>query len=241
MIHTMNNNISASERKPEFSKKLFWIIGFIFFIVLFPACQTDKTAYEKSTVFFSIEKLVVLPFKDMSRTYGENADVRCPLCGNVFKTGNVLKEADIILTEHFFSLLKKYTDFKLVSVDKAYGAMSGLPQEIKPTLSERELFVKTGRALEADAVAAGYIYRFKQRIGTSYSVEEPASVAFGIHIISTKNGRILWSGRFDETQQSLNENLLKLGSFLERKASWITAEEMAFSGLEDLLKKIYRP
>jgi hypothetical protein len=48
----------------------------------------------------------------------------------------------------------------------------------------------------------------------------------------------MWSGIFDETQRALSEDLFQLGTFLRRKARWITAEKMASSGLEDLLKKL---
>ncbi len=87
----------------------------------------------------------------------------------------------------------------------------------------------------------GHIYRFRERIGTRYSVDSPASVAFDIPLISVKNGRILWVDHLDETQRSLSENLFQLGTFLRRKGTWITAEEMAISGLEDMLLNRYKP
>ena len=50
------------------------------------------------------------------------------------------------------------------------------------------------------------------------------------------NIHLLWNDHFDETQRPLSENLFQLGSFLQRKAKWITANEMAVSGLKDILK-----
>jgi len=49
------------------------------------------------------------------------------------------------------------------------------------------------------------------------------------------DGRVLWSGHFNETQRSLSEDLYQLETFIKRKASWITAREMAQAGLEDIL------
>jgi hypothetical protein len=52
------------------------------------------------------------------------------------------------------------------------------------------------------------------------------------------DGRILWSGHFDETQKALSEDLYQLDKFIKRKASWITAREMAQTGLENILQTL---
>ena len=212
-------------------------IGLFAFIFLLSACKPHVITPETTSAPFNIKKLLVLPFKDMSKVYGENITVRCPLCGTIFVTGNVAEGAGDILTEHLITLLKSNTDFNLIPSGQAQGVLSGDENR----LSELELLVETGRALKADAVMVGHIYRFRERIGTRYSVDSPASVAFDIHLISVKNGRILWVDHLDETQRSLSENLFQLGTFLRRKGTWITAEEMAISGLEDMLLNRYKP
>ncbi len=70
-----------------------------------------------------------------------------------------------------------------------------------------------GRRHGADGVLVGFVYRYKERVGKAYGVESPASVAFDIHLIRVADGRTIWSAHFDETQQSLGDNLFKLGSF----------------------------
>jgi len=82
---------------------------------------------------------------------------------------------------------------------------------------------------------SGTIYRFRQRVGTSLSVTTPASVAFAMELIRVSDGRAIWSRAFDETQRSLDENLLKLGGFLKRGGGWLTAEELAAFGLNEVM------
>jgi hypothetical protein len=55
------------------------------------------------------------------------------------------------------------------------------------------------------------------------------------------DGRTIWDGSFDETQQPLFENLFNLSAFFKRKGKWITAEELAFSGLEKVLETLPQP
>jgi len=210
---------------------------FLLTVIMFlPACRTNVVVKENVPLSSGIEKILIFPFKNMAAVYGENVNSRCPICGKVFMTGKVTEDADNMLTEQLFVLLKDRKDIKLIPASQSQGVVSDLLSDDKKKLSEQDLLVETGRALDADAVLAGHIFRFRERIGTRYSVDLPASVAFGIHLIRVADGRLLWSGHFDETQQSLFENLFQLGTFLRRKARWITANEMAVSGLKDILK-----
>jgi hypothetical protein len=52
-----------------------------------------------------------------------------------------------------------------------------------------------------------------------------------------RDEKMVWIGKFDETQQPLSENLLKMGSFVRRKGSWLTAEELSSVGLDEMFKR----
>ena len=52
---------------------------------------------------------------------------------------------------------------------------------------------------------------------------------------------MIWNGHFEETQKPLSENVLDLGMFIKRKGSWVTADELAQGGLEDLLGRFLNP
>jgi hypothetical protein len=68
-------------------------------------------------------------------------------------------------------------------------------------------------------------------------VDKPASVAFDVHLLRVKDGKRVWNGKFDETQQALSENLLKIGSFVRRGAAWLKAEELSSVGMDEMLKR----
>jgi TolB-like protein len=236
-IRQTNMRMKNLYKKHSHFLKLF-LLTVIFFL---SACGTDNVVKERPMTLDGIKKILIMPFEDMSVVYGENKDVRCPVCGKVFTTGKASKGAADMLTERLFMLLDKRKDIQLIPSSYAQGVMSDLLAGSKKEFNEKDLAIETGRALHADAVLVGFIYRFQDRIGTEYSVDLPASVAFDIHLIRVKDGRVLWSGHFDETQRPLSDNLFRLGTFLQRKAKWITAKEMAFSGLENMLKSFPGP
>lgn len=217
--------------------KVFIFTGIMFF----SACGGDNIVKEKPPNLSGLEKILILPFKDMASVFGESVNGRCPVCGKVFTTGEVAESAAGMLTEHLFILLKDRKDIELIPSSQAQGVMSGLLAGSNKTLRERDLQLEIGRALNADAIFAGYIYRFRERVGGEYSVDLPASIAFDIHLIRVEDGRVLWSAHLDETQKPLSDDLFRLGLFLRRKAKWITAKEMAISGLEDMFEDFYIP
>ena len=207
-------------------------------LLLLSACKTPGVFTEAPDTPSNIERLLVLPFRDISKVYGVNVNVKCPVCGNFIMAGEVAEDAADFMTDHLFSLLQNNSDYKLIPPGQAQGVQSNLLSGDKSTLAERDFLVATGRALKSDAVIVGYVFRYRERVGTRYSVDSPTSVAFDIHLIRVADGRVLWSGQFNETQRSLSEDLLSLGTFIKRKARWITAHEMAQAGLEDILHSL---
>lgn len=89
-------------------------------------------------------------------------------------------------------------------------------------------------------VLLGRMERFEERIGSGWSVNRPASVAFKVLLMETSTGRVIWRGSFDEAQQPLSENLFTLKRFVMRKARWVTAGELAESGFRSLVAAMVR-
>ncbi len=181
-----------------------------------------------------IQSVLVVPFTFAEKRHEGGGTIRCPVCAAVFLTGQVGFGADKHLTKELIALLRAKTKYSLIPPEAAEGERSKIiSQDVR--MSERNLLVHMGRGLQADGVISGTIYRFRQRIGTSYSVDTPASVAFDIHFIRVADGRLLWVSHFDETQRSLSENLFKLKTFFRRGGSWLTAEQLATFGLHEIM------
>ncbi len=181
-----------------------------------------------------IEDLLLVPFRIGVQQHEMGTDVRCPLCGAVFRAGPIESGADVYMTKELAAWMREKTEYTLIPYGASVGVRSSILAE-RLQISEHDLLVETGEKLGADAVVSGAIYRFRQRVGKAYSVDTPASVAFGIHLIRVADGRLLWVRHFDETQHSLSENLFKLPTFVRRGGVWLTAEELARFGLHETM------
>lgn len=217
------------------------ILGLTCCLFLF-ACGTSPGSIEAPAAQpaepFRFSRILVMPFQDMSRIYGENVTVQCRICGNAFTTGRVEGDAEKVLTERMVLLLQNRFPFELIEKEQAEGVQSEILSTEKTELSEPALLAKMGSGMEADAVLSGKIYRYLLRDGTSYAVNSAASVAFEVDLIRVPDGKVVWSGKFDETQRSLFENLFQWNDFMKRKGKWVTAEELAMEGLQKIFETL---
>jgi len=86
----------------------------------------------------------------------------------------------------------------------------------------------------SDGVVTGDVIRFRDRTGQSLAAASPASVGFSVLLTDAPAARRLWSGTFEETQQPLNENLLNARRYPGGGTRWLTAEELAKWGAEEM-------
>lgn len=178
-----------------------------------------------------ISTVALLPFRSIATENDTmRGSARDPVSGVIFRTCPAVPDAERILEDIFSRKVTAFKDFKWI----AGKPRTGLFPEFK--LWKLEALQEKGSEMKADAVLTGHVYCFRERVGYPLSVEKPASVAFGIYLVRTSDGSILWRGIFDRTQQSLFENLLQASSFFKGGGKWVTAEELAEIGIDELLK-----
>ena len=156
-------------------------------------------------------------------------------------TGYVPDSAGPFLTSELVWLMEKQQGYTVLFSEGSEDMLSGMSGTDNDTEQHLNLYVNAGKRTGADAVLVGHIFRFVDRKGNRMSVESPASVAFDLHLIDVDSGKIVWTANFDQMQRPLSDNLLELSSFIKRKASWVTAEELAQGGLEDMMRRFPRP
>lgn len=182
------------------------------------------------------DRIAVVPFQQLSPEETERGGVRCPLCGSIFTSTKTIGRPEATVEALFLEQLgKSKPKFSIFSGERVEGVYRQIStSSLKAPLTQ--VLGDVGRELGAEAIVAGYVYRFRERKGESYSVEQPASVAFDIHLIRVEDGALVWRGAFDRTQSSLMEDLLQIGSFYREKGRWVTAAELAEEGVEQVLK-----
>ncbi len=184
--------------------------------------------------------LAVLPFFVQRIENPARGVVICPLCKSIYKYGEVVPGSQKTTTRLLYAKIEALDKFRILPLEKIEEILT---PSAKRQFEENPISsaIQIGKGLNADFILVAYLFRFEERIGSSIGVEKPASVGLDTHLFRLRDGIEVWQGRFDETQRPLSENLFKIGSFLRRKASWLTAEELASVGMDELLRRLPEP
>ena len=227
-------------RRASFSSvnriRLLFLLCFVFIIVsgCHYASGVSTTLKDDGKVVF--KRLAVVPFQRVSPEDAAFKTVRCPVCGLVFTTEYFPQNSEKIVEDIFFERLKERKHLTLIPSERVGGMYERLTDgflKVDPI----KILKQVGTELEADGIVIGYVYRYRERKGYSYSAEKPASVAFEIHLIRVSDGAIVWRGIFDKTQTSLMEDILQISSFFKEGGKWVTVKELTEEGMEGVLKK----
>ena len=213
-----------------------WSIRCLLFMALILGLTTPWVHEARAETKLS---LAILPFF-IQRGEDPGRGAVCPLCKGVYRSGEILPKGQNILTRLLYQKIDAMGTFKVLPLERVEETLSHGDKrrfEEKPIASSIQL----GRELDVDFLFVGFLFRFEERIGSSIGAEKPASVGFDLHLLRLRDDRMVWGGKFDETQRPLSENLLKIGSFLRRKASWLTAEELAGVGMDEMLTRFPGP
>ncbi len=184
--------------------------------------------------FVPLKKVAVLPFLILRPAEGERMVEG--LWGEFFfRAGEVPSRAGSEAMTIFYHQLLRLGRCEMIPLDQAATAV----EEVGPITFKQDPLgeaVRIGRQLGVYAVVIGGVYRFEQRRGSALGVERPASVALDAHLVRVEDKKVIWSGRLDETQRSLSENLLKVSIFVKGGGHWVTVERLTAIGVESVLR-----
>jgi TolB-like protein len=148
-----------------------------------------------------------------------------------------VKESDpnSVLIQQLYSIMPTFPNWQIVSDRevKEFALMAGQG-------SESVRAKRLGELVYADAVISGRVLRYRERVGEEWGIKDPASVAFVLELWDVKQGDIIWSARFDETQKPLSENIFAIGEFAQRGARWLSAEELMLEGVKKAVQQLHK-
>lgn len=239
MIHSFQRGGGTIQRA---SYGALYLLRHLFLIVvvliLVSGCQSARSISitKKGDGNAVFKRIAVVPFQRISTEDSDFKTVRCPLCGQLISAERFPQGSEKVVEDIFVEKLANQNVFTLIPPERVGGiyerVSAGFLKE-----APIEILKKVGSELEADGIVLCHVYRFKERKGYSYSVEKSASVGFEIHLIRVSDGAVVWKGIFDKTQTSLMENILQVVYFYKERGRWLTAQELASEGIDEILKE----
>lgn len=186
----------------------------------------------------NIKTIAVVPFFKGQKPETETTVMETELSQFHFIASGMAPGAETTLTRLLYkALIRKYEE-RVLPIEQVTHLMQQVLKQTEGPKTPLEIALSIGKALKADYVVIGNVWRFRERSGNAIASEHPSSVAFGVHLVSVSGGARIWKGVADKTQQPLSENLLKAKDFFEQGAHWLTAEELAKREMDTILKRL---
>ncbi|MGQ0666949.1 MAG: hypothetical protein ACT4O4_07945 [Nitrospiraceae bacterium] len=98
------------------------------------------------------------------------------------------------------------------------------PETVAATVAKR---------LKADVALIGLVSVYQERVGSRLGANPAAAVGFEVKAVAA-DGQVLWVGNYYERQRPLTEDVL---GFVQRLGMFVTAEELAQYGVDEMLKE----
>jgi hypothetical protein len=83
----------------------------------------------------------------------------------------------------------------------------------------------------------GTVWKYRDRVRDPMGPERGASVAFDMYLIEISGAKTMWKAKFDETQRPLTEDIRGSKVLLRKGAKWLSADELARYGVEEVFKR----
>ena len=192
--------------------------------------RTSETAKEP----VAPKKIAVVPFEKLTSDDGSRV-ARCPVGGTIYTTCVLPQNAEVLVQDLFLQKLEKSVKTAVIPPYQSDPVYRKIKSD-NPNASVVQQLQLTGKALEVDGIVIGYVSCIRERVGYAYSAERPASVTFGIYMIQSSDGDVVWGRIYDKTQQSFSENVLQASTFFSRGLKWVTAAELTEDGVDEIMK-----
>lgn len=88
-----------------------------------------------------------------------------------------------------------------------------------------------GRSHGADLLLVPQVLNWHEREGSAAGVTKSAWVRVEFFLIKVSSGRLMNRSIYEEHQEALADNFLKIGEFFKRKGSWVSATDLAKEGM----------
>jgi hypothetical protein len=220
----------AARANGRFGGRVLWSLALL--SILGAACEARTpmrirpgpvvTASRVARSDESMQKVAVMPF------HPEAPSARSVGSG----TGGVSRESAALVASYVSDALAAQ-GVTVIAPSDLEMAFTGQGLQV-PHRDPRTAAERAASDFGATAVVLGKVTRWREREGSAAGAARPASVAFEVSLHEAPAGRRLWTGRFDETQRSMTENILRARQYPGGGTRWLTTEEFARWGAREV-------
>lgn len=140
------------------------------------------------------------------------------------------------LTEQLISAFAASTSLEIANL----AAEQKVKSETKAALARQEVLRKQaehfGRAVDAQGVLYGVLSKYPTNVevsGSKLGGYSPAGVGFSLWLLDLERSEIVWSAKFELSQQPISENIFGVSQALSSGVGYRDAQQLAVRGFRE--------
>jgi hypothetical protein len=117
------------------------------------------------------------------------------------------------------------------------AALRASKKEGLPPISRAQAL---GESLAAQGTLFGVVSRFEDSDGSRFGASRPSSVGFKLWLFNIERREVVWSASYQNTEQSLSENLFRVKEVLKEGVGFRSSAQLARYGFTEAAKELER-
>lgn len=219
--------------------RLFLAMALLIVGVAQPMVRAEENAEDRQAII-RFKRMAVAPFL-VGRRYPKmdavmDETLSCPIDRICIEDPTIEPQAGEMMTILLNATLRSRYGQHMIPLAEVRQAHAGLrldsSRDTPGTLAQN-----LGRALSADLVMVGTVWRYRERNAIEGVPDMPASVAFAVYLVEVDSGQRLWRGLHDVTQEVATKNIINLGKQLKMGVQWLSADDLARHAVKEALRK----
>lgn len=216
------------------------VLSAVLLVLVFTPCLWAAEQQEEPRPEIFFKRLAVAPVLTGHRIpkLDESLDdtLSCKISEICREDPAIGPDAGPMMTRLIYSTLHHRFGDSVVPMDETQSVYAGIGL-VDTRDTPRTLTRRLGKALSADLVMFGMVWRYRGLGAVEGVPEQPASVAFALYLVDTNSGRRIWRGIFNETQDYAFKNMFKFTDRIKMGLKWLTADQLARYGVKQTLDK----
>lgn len=133
-------------------------------------------------------------------------------------------------------LTKTHRQYDFLPAPHPYDDMAVTHTSGQPNALERWLIY--ARKHNAQYLLVPQVLDWHEREGSQAGVESSAHARVEFFLLNARDGLVTARSVFEEKQVGLVDNLLGVADFFKRKGQWVTAQRLAYDGIDKAIKEL---
>ena len=151
---------------------------------------------------------------------------------------NLLPNSFSELNQSLVQAVQRGTSLEITNVTRTEAMNNAVKGVAGSAVSMRERACQVGKAVQAQGVLFGVVTKYEESSGSRFGADKLARAGFRLWLVEPATNKLLWTASYENEEQPLSDNLLRLREKVRSGVGFRSATELAKFGFDSAAKDL---